>query len=456
MKCIAWFFNIFLVILLFVSACTDPTDIGADLLEGDEAEVGFTDTLSVQATTLKTDTILSYFPVQNAAQAYSSYLLGDMKDPLFGNSTAQIYAQLALRNSVADIDATARFDSIVLVLPYDSTNIYGDLTETYGIAVHRLTQYIDPEQTYYTDISFPSAAVPLGTKEFVPTLDSLTIFDYVNRTRDTLKVPSQIRINLDRSFGEELLKLDSTTYSRDSLVVSYLKGLHLKPTTKNRGMLSFNLTDARAGIFLYYTEKDTVPAQLQFNFDPLWTRVVGLDHNYSGTVAERYIGDTQLGDSLVFVQGMSGLFAEIEIPFAEKLEGLVVNKAELELRIASLPGDELAIYEPLPLLLLLSPNEKGEFEAVEDISLIITRLGVNRLIEFYGGNPMNGNPGEPQLYRINLSTHFQKIISKTRSNVLRIVAFNRLQEPARVALYGAKHPQYAIKLKVAFTRPPGG
>lgn len=455
MKCIAWFSNIFLFTLLLISACTDPTEIGADLLEGDEAEVGFTDTFTVRATTLKTDTILSYFPVKASSEAYSSYLLGNMQDPLFGTSTAQIYAQLALRNSVASIDASARFDSIVLVLPYDSTGVYGDLTETYGIAVHRLTQYIDPEQKYYTNVSFPSEAVPLGTKAFVPTLDSVTIYDYVGRTRDTLKVPSQIRITLNRSLGEELLKLDTTTYSRDSLLVSYLKGLHLKPTTTNRGMLSFNLTDVRAGIFLYYTEKDTIQAQLQFNFDPIWTRAVRLDHNYNNTLVQRYIGDTQLGDSLVFVQGMAGVFAEIEIPYTEKLQGLVVNKAELELRIASPPNNDGNIFEPLPLLLLLSPNDKGEFEAIDDISLILSRLGISRLKEYYGGTPVAGSPGEPQLYRINLSTHFQKIINKTRTGVLRLVAFNRLQEPGRVVLFGAKDPQYAIKLKVAFTRPPG-
>lgn len=456
MKCIACFSNIFLLILLLASACTDPTDIGADLLEGDEADVGFTDTLTVRATTLQTDTILSYFPVQNATQAYSTYLLGNMHDPIFGNSTAQIYAQLALRNNSASIDASARLDSVVLVLPFDSSGIYGDLTEMYGVEARRLTQYIDPEQNYYSNVAFPSEATPLGTKMFVPTLDSITIYDYTDRTRDTLKVPSQLRINLNSSLGTELLKLDTNTYARDSLVVSYLKGLHLKSTTTNRGMLSFRLTDIRAGIFVYYTEKDTVKAQLQFNFDPLWTRAVRLDHNYSGTFVERYIGNTQLGDSLVFVQGMAGVLTEIEIPSAEKLQGLVVNKAELELRIASPPGNDGNIFKPLPLLLVLAPNEKGEFEAVEDISLILTRLGITQLLAYYGGNPVDGKPGEPQLYRINLSTHFQRIINKTRSNVLRIVAFNRVQEPGRVVLYGAKDPNYAIKLKVAFTRPPGG
>lgn len=456
MRFIAWFFSsIFAGALFFTSACTDPTSVGADLLEGDEAEVGFTDTLSVQATTLKADTVLTYFPVQNAAQAYTSYLVGNMQDPIFGTSTAQIYAQLAPRNSTPDFDASARLDSIVLVLPYDTLGTYGDLTETYGISVHRLSQYINPEQKYYSDVSFPSEAMALGSKEFVPKLDSVTIYDYTNNTRDTLKVPAQLRIPLNRALGEELLKLDSVTYASDSLFVSFLKGLLIKPTTTNRGMLSFNLMNTRAGIYVYYKEKDTIPAQQQIYFDPFWARATNFEHNYSGTLVQTYLENPQLNDSLVFVQGMAGVITELEIPYAEQLQGVVVNKAELEIRIATPPGNNGDIFEPIPLLLLLTPDETGEFESIDDISLIVTRLGANRLTEYYGGNPVAGNAGDPMVYRFNLSTHFQKVISKSRTNVLRLVAFSQLQQPARVALYGTNHPQYGIKLKVAFTKPPG-
>ncbi len=462
MRRIHLLFNISLFVLLLASACTDPTDVGADLLEGDEAEVGYTDTLSVLATTLRSDTILTYFPAKSSAEAFTSYLVGSMVDPIFGLSKSQIYAQVTLRSADPNFDASAKLDSVVLVLPYDQAGVYGDLTETYGISVHRLTTFIDPGMKYYSDQSFPSEAMPLGSKEFVPNLDSITIQDYTVGIKDSLYkvgVPAQLRIPLSEAFGQELINLDTNLYADnsnvDSLLVQYLKGLHIKPTTTNRGMLSFNLMNSRAGIYLYYTETDTVKKQIQFDFNYFWARQTKLEHNFDGTVVEKYFESTTLGDSLIFVQGMAGTYVELEIPYAEELEGLVVNKAELEMRVATLPGDDANVYEPVPLLMLLAPNDEGEFEAIDDISLIITRLGIERLAEYYGGNPQDGNAGEPKVYRFNLSTHFQRIINKTRKNILRLVVFNQLQQPSRVVLYGAQQPQYGIKLKVAFTKPPG-
>lgn len=462
MRRIRLLFNISLFALLLASACTDPTDVGADLLEDDEAEVGFTDTLSVLATTLRTDTLLTYFPAKSAAEANINYLVGEMVDPIFGRSKSQIYAQVSLRSADPDFDASAKLDSIVLVLPYDQAGVYGDLTETYGLSVHQLTTFIDPAVKYYSNQSFPSEAMPLGSKEFVPNLDSITIKDYVVGIKDSLYqvgVPAQLRIPLDQAFGQELINLDTNLYADnnnvDSLLVQYLKGLHIKPTTTNRGMLSFNLMNSRAGIYLYYTETDTVKKQIQFDFNFFWVRQTKQEHDYNGTVVEKYFDSTTLGDSLIFVQGMAGTLVELEIPFAEQLEGLVVNKAELEMRVATLPGDDGNVYKPVPLLILLTPNEDGEFESIDDISLIIIRLGLDRLEEYYGGDPRDSNAGEPKVYRFNMSTHFQKVINKSRKNILRLVVFNQLQQPARVALYGAKHPQYGIKLKVAFTKPPG-
>lgn len=448
MRQLAWAFYIGCTTVLLTFACTDPTEIGADLLEGDEAVVGFTDTLSVTAQTIGIDTILTYFPVSDPAQASTGYLVGDMQDPIFGPTKSQIFAQVA---PVVNPDfSNTKLDSIVLVLPYDTLGYYGNLKETYGLSVHRLTDYINPDKNYYSNAAFASQASPLGSKEFVPSFDSLTIFNYTSGSlkADTVKVPAQLRISLTRALGEEFLKKDSATFARDSVFSQLFKGLHIKPTTKNQGIMSFNLSNSRAGIFMYYTKNDTIKTQMQFSFDAFLARTTKFEHNYSNAFVKPYINNPTRSDSLVFVQGMAGVITRLEVPYVDKLQGVIVNKAELELRVATPPGDDPSIFTPAPLLLLSYADANGNLIAINDF-VLFTRI--NRL-EFYGGSPQNGNAGEPKFYKINLTTHFQEMVNKKRGTALYLTVFDRAQQPERVVLYGAKNPQYGIKLKVAYTK----
>lgn len=453
MKQFALFISAIAIGLIFIPACTDPTEIGADLLEGDRAEVGFTDTLAVIAMTEKTDSILTYFPVFSASEAFQSYPVGDMDDPIFGKSKAQIYAQVSLSQLLPDLEAAAKIDSIVLVLPYDSSSVYGFLNQDYGLSVHRLTEDMDEDISYYSNDSFQSDPTPLGSVQFRPKLDSVTIYDYPTTGRDTLKVPPQLRIPLPISFAQELVRLDTAFYRSDSAFISYFKGIHIKPTIVTNGMLSFRLLDSRAGIFLYYERADTLKRQFKFEFNPFRARSVQIEHDYKGELVERYVNSTQLGDSLVFVQGLSGLTTKLEIPHIKNLKNLVINKAELEVRVADLPGDNLGVFKPVPQLLLLAPDNDGDLVTIDDIAILLPQ-GLTILRQAYGGVPAAGKPGEPMVYKMNISTHVQGMIDGLRENVLYLTVFNRNQNASRVPLYGAKHPQYSIKLKVAFSRLP--
>ncbi|MDX1939415.1 MAG: DUF4270 family protein [Saprospiraceae bacterium] len=451
MKQLVWFSCAVVMVLTLMVACTDPTEIGADLLEGDKAEVGFTDTLEVIATTIKTDSILTYFPVFQTSEAFTLYPCGNMIDPIFGTTKAQIYGQLSLSDFLPDLEAAAKVDSIILVLPYDSIGLYGNLKETYGISVKRLTEDMDNNLSYYSNDSFQSDPNPLANVQFVPRLDSITIFDYATGEVDTLKIPAQLRIPLPISFAQELIQLDTNFYESDSAFISYFKGIHIQPTTVNQGMLSFNLANSRSGIYLYYEKTDTSKAQYQFEFNAFRARSVQFEHNAAGTIVERYAGNTSLGDSLIFLQGMAGVTTKLEIPFVKNLTGVVINKAELEVRIAELPGDNLDIFTPVPQIVLIRPEEDGDFVSIDDVTILL-RQGTTVFNTAYGGMPEEGKPGEPKVYKMNISTHFQRMIDGSRPNILYLSVLNRVETPSRVALYGTKHPQYAIKLKVAFTR----
>ena len=122
-----------------VVSCSDPTLVGGSLLEDDKANVGFSDTLSITATSITNDSIRTYTPFNSSQLA--TYLLGNLNDPLFGRSSSTIYAQVYPENNNPRFRDSTRIDSIVLVLPYDIDNFYAKAAgETFDIEVFHLCE----------------------------------------------------------------------------------------------------------------------------------------------------------------------------------------------------------------------------------------------------------------------------------------------------------------------------
>lgn len=450
MKQFAWLLIGTALMLLLIPACTDPTEIGADLLDGDAAEVGFSDTLSLKMKTVEGDSVLTYFPVQRAADALQSYLVGDMNDPIFGNAKAEIFAHLSLTQFEPDFDLQG-IDSVVLVLPLDTNNVYGNRLEEYELSVHRVTEDMNPFQNYFSTASFASEDTPLGTLRFLPNFENMTIVDYAQAFADTIEVAPQLRIPMPIRLGSELLGLDTIFYQSDSAFLDHFKGIHIKSSIENAGLMSLDLISSDAGLYVYYkTGAQLFNVQYRFQFNPFYARVVHMETDASGAFIEPYIEDENRSDSLVFVQGMDGVNVRLEIPFIENFEDIVVNKAELEVRVAEdLPGDNIRVFTPASQLMLLHPLEDGELVPIDDI-LLLQNQGQETLNEAYGGVPLDDE--DPVLYRMNMTSHFQGIIDGRNKNELYLSVFDEARRGGRVPLFGKKHPLYSIKLKIAFTR----
>jgi len=450
MKQFAWLLIVTAISLLLIPACTDPTEIGADLLDGDAAEVGFSDTLSLNVKTIEGDSVLTYFPVQRAADALRSYLVGNMNDPIFGKSEAEIFAHLSLTQFEPNFDLQG-IDSVVLVLPLDTNNVYGNRLEEYELSAHRVTEDMNPFQNYFSTASFESEDTPMGTLRFLPNFENMTIVDYSAGFADTVEVAPQLRIPLPNSLGNELLGLDTIFYQSDSAFLDHFKGVHIKSSIENAGLMSLNLLAGEAGLYVYYKRGPQLfNAQYRFQFNPFYARVVHMKTDQTGAFAEPYIENETLSDSLVFVQGMDGLNVRLEIPFIENFEDIVINKAELEVHVAEdLPGDNIRVFTPATQLMLLHPLEDGELVPIDDI-LLLQSQGQDILEDAYGGVPLEDE--NPTLYRMNMTSHFQGIIDGRNSNELYLSVFDEARRGGRVPLFGKKHPLYSIKLKIAFTR----
>jgi hypothetical protein len=444
--------------LLWISSCQDPISLGADLLDEDRASVGFTDTLQVRARTVMGDPVRTYAP--QLINQLRSYLFGDFADPVFGRSRSAIYAQVRPERFRPDFSDSV-LDSIVLVLPYDTNGLYGVLAgTTFGMEVLPLAESMNRGEEYFSDRAFATDPSPLAQVDFTPSFDSISVIEYISATvRDTIRFP-HLRVHLDPQFGRELLNLDSAVWESDTTWLDYFPGIHLRPTVETPGLISFALNEQtyRGGIYLYYTQGDTVQRQFQLEIDEFSTRMTNYQHGYEGAVPAPMIGDYAAGDTMLFAQGMAGLNTEIEILGTEELGTVIVNKAELEINLHELSrGDEH--YPPAERLMLFTREEDGRLRVIDDV--LIAASAPSGVRGAFGG-VLDEESGA---YTMNISAYFQELIINEASPTLILAVFPRtgtteliLQEtpkagsPERVVLNGARHPSGGIRVTLAFTK----
>jgi hypothetical protein len=439
-----------LALLIGISSCSDPTLVGSDLLDDDQVQVSFSDTIAIVATTIAEDSIRTYTP--DASNQLFSYLFGDMTDPVFGRSTSSLYLQ-ALPEALNPDFSGIEIDSVVLVLPYDTNAFYGNTTATFGIEVFELSEVLDRTTEYYSDQTVMTEAVPLASATFQPKRDSVQVVDLNGGDRDTTFYPAQLRIPLDVEFGRTLTRLDSAVYASDSLFVEFFKGVHLKPTMTNEGMLAFDLrTSDQGGIHVYYRAADTIPLQFQYQFSDFGTRFANYQHDYTGTPVESALDDTAKGEEVLFIQGMAGTNASLTFPDLSDLsDNVIVNRAILEVTVADFDGDPEGLYDPSPAIILARPTDNGGLQVIADIEFITAREGLS-IAEFFGGRLAEDEDANVQLYEMNMTAHFQEILDGTVPPELVLSCFPKQERAARSILFGTKHPEYSVKLKLALTR----
>ncbi len=450
-------FTLLVIAGLCLPSCTDPTQVGSDLLEEDEINVGFIDTLTMVSSTETGDTVRTYSP--DIDLQLRSYLFGNFIDPVFGQSKSEIYVRPRLQRASNGVSLVypdfedAVLDSVVLILRYDSSAFYGNFEETFGMEVREVTEMIDPSEDYYSNSSFSADNQIIAEHEFVPDPnDSTEVYYYFDGEADTLKF-DQLRVPLPASFGQRFIDADTSVYENDSTFLEYFKGLKLSPTKETDGLIAFDfggfsVANAQlTGIYVYY-HVDTVPGHYQFQINTFSTKVAAFDNDPTGAFVAPFIDNSDAVDSLVFIQSMEGLYTRVDFPYVSDLKGLIINKAELEFDIASVSGDDPMRYAPVEQLIVLRKNEDGELRVISDVTFASTNLPAS-----LGGVVVAGSDGSPDFYRLNITSHFQDMIDGIEPNILYFSAFPRAERANRVVLYGANHQEFPIRLKLYFTKP---
>ncbi len=429
-----------ILFVVAVSACKKSTLIGNDLLpNGDDLNGIYTDTL-----TLRTKSVVE-FPLKTSAN--SKYLLGTINDPVFGKSSASIYAQVQIGGQVDLGSPDSLFvDSLVLNMEYNGQ--YGKFDVPQTISVYQLTQDMNADSTYYSDKNFSYYPNEVGKKtNFIP--------DFSNKLSiagDTI-APS-LRIRLTDHLGQDLLdQSKGANFASNAAFQTYFKGLLIASDTNQngKGIMYFKLSSSVSvsKLTLYYHKPDTT--SLKFDF------IIGTDcavfnhynHNFVSTEIQTAFQAPAFSDSIVYVQSMAGAKTRISIPNLKNLGNILVNKAELEITVPAWKIDPDSVYACPARMICLQADSAGKNAIIPDqISTHLTYGGFKET-EYINGQKV-------YKYKFSITEHMQNIVSGSITDYgLFLLTYPSPEIADRIILAGGnRSDDLRMKINLIYTKLP--
>ena len=430
------------LIVLFIGACEDPIQLGAGLVQGEVNDPEFTDTIDLVARTIMADPPITFR--NSSSFSNSTYLVGEINDPVFGRYSSVAYFDAFLSNSFPELENSV-IDSVILVLALDSLGQYGDENEVHNLELYQLEDVLDVESgdTLLSDLRLEYSPTPLGS--FSGTInfeDSLTVY---SPTVDTLiQIPPELRVPLDVSFWDPVAR-DTLINASNETLAEYLKGFALVSTTAQNSMVGLGLSGNAARVDFYYTTvipPDTAKAIFSI-FNGL-NKHSYFEHDYSGTEVEAAIGDS-INQEYIYLHSMAGVNIEFDLaPLLDLTNDVVINNAVLELSVK----EDDPLYPPINRLLASYYND-GVLFVVEDIAL-------SSDFRFFGGrvNKINIDGIKYDQYNLNITNHLNNLLngSITETDLI-ISSFSTQEQARRSVIYGRDNQVQPARLKLIITKP---
>lgn len=451
-------------LLLFTSVnCNESTLLGEGLIpDSDRVSTLSTDTFTVHTRTWfrPDDSMAANYQTEMTAGAIND-------DPVFGRSVAITYSQFGLSTTSYEFEGDKPvLDSVVLSLGY--AGYYGDSLGAQQFTVYKILDKTFSDTTlYYTHQQLNiESGHPLGTAVTTPkgASDSVDVYG-------TMEAP-QIRIRLDNAFGQSIMQQSPDgALSNDSTFHAWLNGLAIVPdstTPGRRALLFTELNSDYTGITVFYHNEsdDSLQAFFPFNVSSCaFSNYVRRD--YTNSEASHHFGDTVdvKGDSLIYLQGNPGLYADIDIPYLQYFPNAVINKAELI--ITQIPDAASGVF-PAPDWLFLWQYKnaaKDSMDYVVDVGAVnnaLYGLQLTNLSYFDGSKRTITNKDGQQVaqYHINITRYLQHLIRDNPTypetnfgfRLVVLDASGSTRDPGRIVVGGGTHGKYPMKLHVVYTK----
>jgi len=437
----------FCLSLLILFSCNDPSILGSELLEEDQFDLQFSDDFRIEASTVEGDPILAY----NSGPLVVNFQLGRIDEPIFGEYNSTVFMEFELNADLKpEFGDGATLDSAVIILPFSGFNTYGGaLGREFEVDLLRIQENISGFDSLSTNTEI--ATEFLETVTFTVDSSDVEVINHVTGELDTLD--GHIRIAVPQALADEIFNAPNpdSTFSTDDNFQDFFSGIALRPTANTDGMigtqlLTPNTINASMQFFHHNPSVDT-----SFYLFPVGTfsvKTVNFNHDYNGSVVGDFIEQgTTGGDSLLFLQSMEGTNIELEFTNLADFQDIVVNRAELVFSLDSIFGDDLESYPPIEQLELNQILEDGTSQRVDDLEFLFLTRDFAETFSLFGGTLDE----ETNTYRMNFSTHFQRMIDGDVINKLEIVPFSRINQATRSVIKGPGRSNGAMRLEVFYT-----
>ena len=405
-------------VFFFISCNPDEDDIlGLDLIEDDEFLIE-----KHQFSNQNIDFNIQNFQEQDVTGSGSYNLLGTFNDLYFGQSDAAFFMQVLLPSNNIEFEASESNPNIKLELSLPYYRSYGDTLQNLTVSVFEVTQSlsgIDTTQTLTTE-SFEYDNI-LSQQEII-----------VGEINDSIQWENEIvspRLILDLSesnLGSKILSSSSVDLENNINFTEFFKGLFLKVEPQENGsIIYFDTNSPNCFLRMTYTKNDDSQVVIDFPVGGEANTHNYFTHGYEGAELLNYV-ENEKTDSLIFLQSMGGLAAEIDLGFLsnEIYSEWVVSKAALNIPVYK---DNQYNNFSAPYYLVLTEYEDSSDVAIQSIS----------------GGLFNTVTEE---YNFIISQHIQKIISDNHNSILRLYIGGKNSNAERLIV--DNHSENAMNLEI--------
>lgn len=381
----------------------------------------------------------STFTVPSLSTKQVGYsFIGNMNDPIFGNSNFDFYTQFSLSTSSLIWGDDAVADSMVLHLCYNG--YYGDTTDKQlTVKIYEISELMYADSTYKSDMTLECETEELANMTFVPR--PLTPIDTV-LDRGVLSIP------IDISLGEKLIA--NGVYETNDDFKEAFKGLHLVCDKNDEvaSVISFNLTHSYTYLRLYYhNSEDTL--DYDFTISSSDVRFNHYTHDYSNS--EITLFDT-VNNPKLYVQGAAGTRVWVKFPniqawarnIADSLNtNIAINEAKL---ILSGAVTDTAMYNPPAKLVAAG----AKFDADTTYAILPDQYVSS---EYFGGS----YSAETAQVWFRITEYLQNVIQNgvyaTQCDGILIYVDQGSSSPHRWAFYGPQTTEEdkRIRLEIVYS-----
>jgi hypothetical protein len=455
-----------LISLFILSGCSNPSLVGLDVDPGDQIQGLYTDTVSIQSSTFREDSVVtSGSPITP---------FGYLKDPVIGESSSSLAFALApLSSGDSRLPANITIDSAILVMNYGK-EFYGDsVGSTYHIEVNQLKEPYQFGKSYLSSEKWNTEPELIGGKAInrFAYKDSVTISTKVDGKDTLVRVAPQLRIPLDGTKLKGIFdnNIDSATFANEESFHQFVKGffvsINQNAQTGIGGIVQLAINNEQNGIEIYYKLPDSTSQTVRKYGMYSNQSSAAITHTYS-TEVQNMLASTDKDQSTVYVQGLVGLGTSIRFPNLENLKGqnLIVNKAELVIYVDSETTGSVFTTQA-PRLTLYRKDIAGQNVPLPDGDTRRNSQG-NSLADprsfglAYGGF----YDKDKKRYLFTLTSYIQDILLGKTSNKeiyltpaspldLNNVPYSpSLNANSRAILGGGNNPEYKMKLNIYFSK----